>query len=163
TDEFCARENITCLNMEIYYSWDESDLRNAMVELGIATVYQDSKNLAMTTPFIEEIMKCDLILDFSGEMWGDHAEPVGENRFLVNLIKDRVAQLLGKPVVLLAGSQGPFVKTEKVVEFARLVFKNFSLAANREAASGELLKANGFDISKTQSFTDPAFLFDSDP
>lgn len=163
TDDFCRRENITCLDMDIYYSWNEEDLGKAMKDLGIATVYQRTGNLPMSTPFIDEIVKCDLVLDFSGEMWGDHAEPVGENRFLVNLIKDRVAQLLGKPVVLLAGSQGPFVKTQKVVEFAKLVFKEFKLAANREAASGELLKVNGFDTGRTRSFTDPAFLFEPDP
>lgn len=159
TDEFCQREKLSCLPMELFYSWSATDLSNSLVELGIAQIYRDTGKLVTTTPYIEEVQKSDLVVDFSGEMWGDYAEPVGKNRFLVGLIKDRVAQLLNKPVVLLAGSQGPFTN-EKTLDFAKLVFKKFKLVANREATSYELLMNNGFDVSNVKNFACPAFLFE---
>jgi colanic acid/amylovoran biosynthesis protein len=159
TDEFCQREKISCLPMELFYSWSENDLNNSLSELGIAQIYHDTAKLVSTTPFIEEVMKSGLVIDFSGEMWGAHAEPVGKNRFLVGLVKDRVAQLLNKPVVLLAGSQGPFTD-ENTLDFAKLVFKNFKVVANREATSYELLMNNGFDVSNVKNFACPAFLFE---
>jgi len=160
TESFCQREKVTVLPMSIYYSWSESDIDLALKELSIAEIYHDTDFLLQETPFISAVRSADLVCDFSGEMWGDHAEPVGKNRFLVNLLKMRVAQLLGVPTVLLAGSQGPFNLTEKIKPFAHKVFKNYVLAVNREAASKEMLNQNGFDTSKVRSFTDPAFLFE---
>lgn len=159
TDEFCEVENVNCLPMSIFYNWDENDLNTAYKELGIATYFAQTNQIIDTTPFIEEVLKSDLIIDFSGELWGDHAEPVGKNRFLVGLIKDRVAQLFNKKTVLLAGSQGPF-SDPKTKEFAKIVFENFSIVSNREAASFDLLKDNGFNVSKVENYTDPAFLFE---
>jgi colanic acid/amylovoran biosynthesis protein len=160
TEEFSLREKVTVLPLEMYYTWSDNDLDNALNELAIANLYSETGAIVKTTPYIDEIRKCDWVCDFSGEMWGDHAEPVGTNRFLVNLIKMRVAQLFNVKTVLLAGSQGPFVLTEAVKPFAQLVYKNFTKVLNREAASIELLEKNGFDVSKSLSFTDPAFLFE---
>lgn len=162
TDQFCQQEKISCLPMDLFYSWSENDLRDSLYELGVAQIYQDTGTLINASPFIEEVQKSDLIIDFSGEMWGDHAEPVGKDRFLVGLFKDRVAQLLNKPVILLAGSQGPFTN-EKSIELAKLVFRNFKLVANREATSYELLLENGFDVSNVKNFACPAFLFEPNP
>jgi len=162
TDEFCKREKISCVPMDLFYSWSDNDLSNSYKELGIAYIYNTTGKLASSTPYIEEVMKSDLVVDFSGEMWGYHAELVGKDRFLVGLLKDRVAQLLNKPVVMLAGTQGPFTD-EKTREFAKQVFKNFKLVANREAETTELLLKDGFDISNLKVFACPAFLFEPSP
>jgi colanic acid/amylovoran biosynthesis protein len=162
TNEFCVRERITCLPLDLFYSWSGHDVELGTKEFGIATIYNITGRLVGSTPYIEEVLKSDLVIDFSGEMWGDHAEPIGKDRFLVGLLKDRVAQLLNKRVVLLAGSQGPF-SDENVAELARLVFRNFALVANRESASAELLKSCGFEIDKVRSYSCPAFLFEPRP
>ena len=162
TDEFCARERVTCLPMHLFYAWGPDDVDKALRELGIASVYHRTREMVATTPYIDEVMKCDLVVDFSGEMWGDHAEPVGENRFLVDLLKNRTAQLLGKPVVLLAGSQGPF-SDPHTLPLAKDVLADMPLVANREPASRDLLAEYGFDVSRVESFTCPAFLFEPRP
>jgi len=163
TEAFCEREEVRVLPMDLFYSWSDSDLDICLKELGIAEVYRLTGNLTATTPYIEEVMKSDLVLDFSGEMWGDHADPVGKNRFLTVLLKDRVAELLGKPVVLLAGSQGPFEKTAHLDGLTSAVVKNLSAALNREPASIDMLRQSGFDVTNVKSFTDVAFLFDPLP
>ncbi|HNX91354.1 MAG TPA: polysaccharide pyruvyl transferase family protein, partial [Candidatus Omnitrophota bacterium] len=163
SDEFSRREKIKVLPMDIFYSWNESDLDTCFKEMGIAGVFNLAGHLIASTPYIDEVMKSDLVLDFSGEMWGDHAEPVGKDRFLTVLMKDRVAQLLKKPVVLLAGSQGPFDKTAHLKEFASAVISDYKAILNREPSSVNVLKENGFDIKNVKSFTDVSFLFEPAP
>jgi len=158
--EFCKREKVKVVPMGLFYNWDDNDLPNAIEELGIAYLYSRTHKMFKTTPYINEVQTSDLIIDLSGELWGDHAEPVGEKRFLVGLIKDRVSQLLGKKTALIASSEGPFSDFE-VKRFAKEVLSNFSIIANRESMSKELLRENGFSIANVHNFACPAFLFES--
>lgn len=158
--EFCEREKIGVLPMSLYYGWSDSDLEIALEELGIAEVFNKTGFLPKVTGYIEAVMKSDLVIDFSGDIWGDNANFLGEDRFLVGLCKDRVAQLLGKPTVMLAGSPGPF-EDVKTLGFAKEVFRNFNLVTNREPLSLDLLKKSDFDTSKVKSLSCPSFLFES--
>lgn len=162
TDEFCRKENVHVLPMKLYYAWEDGDLDIALKEFAIATIYNSTQKLIGETPYINEILKCDLVIDFSGELWGDHAEPVGKNRFFIGLLKIRVAQLLNKKTALLASSEGPF-SDANILEFAKQVFDGFSIVSNREPASRDLLEKYGFNISKVHSFSCPAFLFEPSP
>ena len=159
TKGFCERENVTVVPMELFYNWDENDLPNALKELGIALLYKKTGKIFETTPFIDEVVKSDLVIDLSGEMWGYHADLVGQNRFLVGLIKDRVSQLLGKPTVMLAGTQGRF-PDPSTKKFAKEVFENFNLVANRESETEKLLIEDGFNVSNLKNYACPAFLFE---
>ena len=159
SERFCKDERVSVVPMELYYSWKENELELAKNELDIALHYNDTGELLETTPFIDEVMKADLVIDFSGDIWGDNADFLGNDRFMVGLIKDKVAQLLGKKVVMLAGSPGPF-SNEETLSFAKEVFKEFALVTNREEVSMGLLKKVEFDVTKTKSLACPAFLFE---
>lgn len=160
SDEFCNRENIARLPMELYYSWDDPNyLMSTVKELGIAELYNKSNTILETTPYIKAVLDSDMIIDFSGDIWGDNANFLGENRFLIGLIKDRIAQLLGKKTVMLAGSPGPFGNKE-TLNFAKLVYESFDLVTNRESISTDLLKELDFNLSKTKNLACPAFLFE---
>ncbi|MDD2798982.1 MAG: polysaccharide pyruvyl transferase family protein [Bacteroidales bacterium] len=159
TDEFCSKEQVIAVPMDLYYGWNENDLEIANKELEIATHYQSTKEIIEETPFISEVMKSDLVIDFSGDIWGDNANLVGKNRFLVGLLKDRVVQLLGKPIAMLAGSPGPF-EDKSTIEFAKQVFDNFDLVTNREKISRDTLTHFGFDTSRIVELACPAFLFE---
>lgn len=159
SERFCKDEKVTLVPMELYYGWTGNDLKIAQKELELAKSYAESDVLKEETPYIKEVMQADLVIDFSGDIWGDNANFLGDDRFLVGLLKDRVAQLLGKKVVMLAGSPGPF-SNQETLPFAQEVFKCFDLVTNREPVSINLLKKDGFDVSKTQSLACPAFLFE---
>jgi colanic acid/amylovoran biosynthesis protein len=160
TTEFCERENVRVVPMNLFYNWDESDLPNALKELGISQLFNKTGKLFDKTPYIEEVMTSDLVIDFSGDMWGDNADLVGENRFLVGLLKNRTAQLLDKPTALLAGSPGPF-SDENLLSFAKEVFNNFNLVTNREKLSSKLLAEQGFKSENKVDLACPSFLFGS--
>lgn len=159
SDRFCKEEKVECLPMDLYYGWNDNDLPLALQELSIAQIYSKYDVVVKETPFIKAVIDSDMVIDFSGDIWGDNANFLGENRFLIGLIKDRVAQLLGKKTAMIVGSPGPF-KDQKMVGFAQEVYENFDLVTNREAISINLLEEAGFDISKTKSLACPSFLFE---
>lgn len=159
SDDFCRREKVNVLPMDYYYGWLPTDLSQALEEFAIATVFSKTGSLIKETPFINAVLESDLVIDFSGDIWGDNADFLGDDRFMVGLLKDRTAQLLNKKTVMLAGSPGPF-HNRKNLNFAREVFRNFDLVTNREAISVELLEKDGFYINHVKSLACPAFLFE---
>lgn len=159
SDRFCKDEKVTCLPMELYYGGNKSDFDLALKELSLAELYAKTGALHSTTPYIEAVLDSDLIIDFSGDIWGDNANFLGAHRFLIGLIKDRVAQLLDKKTSMIAGSPGPFTDTD-ILPFAKEVFENFDLVTNREALSEDLLFSSGFNTSKVKNLSCPAFLFE---
>ncbi len=159
SQDFQENENVECVPMDEYYGWKDDDLSKACKELAIASVYNDTHELIDTTPFIEDVMSSDLVIEFSGDIWGRNADFLGPNRFLVGLIKDRVAQLLGKKTAMLASSPGPF-NYDNTLAYAKKVYSSFDYVANREPTSREVLKSFGFDVSSVHDAACPAFIFD---
>jgi len=159
SDDFCQKEKVKVLPMEMYYGWIEEDLPTALKEYSIADIYNKTNILIDRTPYIDEVIKSDLVIDFSGDIWGDNADFLGENRLLVGLLKNRVAQLLRKPTAMLAGSPGPF-NNKKLLPFVKEVYENFDLITNRDPISTELLKQNGFKSDNVQTLPCPSFLFE---
>lgn len=152
-------DNVAHKVSDEYYGWKDDDLSKAYKELAIASVYNDTHELIDTTPFIEDVMSSDLVIEFSGDIWGRNADLLGPSRFLVGLIKDRVAQLLGKKTAMLASSPGPF-NYDNTLAYSKKVYSSFDYVANREPASREVLKSFGFDISNVHDAACPAFIFE---
>jgi len=161
SEQFCKKVNISCVPMAEYYGWNDDDLTNAYKDFAIADIYKSTGKIVEHTPFVDDVLRSNLIIDYSGDIWGQNADLVGKNRFLIGLLKDRTAQLLGKPTVMLAGSPGPFSIDEKL-PFARDVFANFKFVTNREPISKEILDNFGFDTSRVYSLACPAFIFEPD-
>jgi len=161
SDRFCADEDVTCLPMSLYYEWKD-DLLIAERELEIAYEYANTGELIDSTPYIDLVKDMDLVIDFSGDIWGDNADFLGNDRFMVGLVKDRIAQIFAKKTAMIAGSPGPFSEG-KNLEFAKEVYRNFDLVTNREFISKGLLEFYGFDTTKTFSLACPAFRFEPGP
>lgn len=162
TEEFQKKENITSVPMSMYYAWSEEDLPTAYKEYTIASIYHDTKDFIDSTPYIQELKSTDLVIDFSGDIWGQNADLVGPNRFLIGLLKDRCAQLLGIPTAMIAGSPGPFNR-DATLNLAHLVFNGFNLVTNREEISKSVLDDFGFNTDNVYSLACPAFEFEPAP
>lgn len=159
SERFCLEEDIQVIPMELYYGFNDNDLSNALKEIRLVDEYVDKGIFTETTPYIDEVMNADIVIDLSGDIWGDNANFLGKDRFEVGLYKDMVAQKLGKPTFMLAGSPGPF-NNERTKALAKKIFRNFSLVTNREPLSTELLKQEGFDMTNVKNLACPAFLFE---
>ncbi|WP_435235563.1 polysaccharide pyruvyl transferase family protein [Psychromonas sp. PT13] len=159
SQRFCNVENVTVVPLELYYGWVDNELKMVKEELAISEKYKRSGSLIKSTPFIDEVVNSDLVIDFSGDIWGDNANFLGNNRFEIGLLKNKIAQNLGKKVVMLAGSPGPFGDDETKA-LALDVYKNFDLVTNREPISTDLLAQEGFEMANTKTLACPAFLFE---
>lgn len=153
TKEFIEKEKIEVLPLEWYYAWREDEIDLARKEYEAVKEKKD-----ISSPYVDYVKTCDLIINVSGDMWGDNAEHVGHGRFLVDLYKMGTAQLLGKKTVLFGGTPGPFTE-ELTKNFAIEIFDHFDLVVNREPVSNKNLKEWGFCMDKVQDFACPAFLY----
>jgi colanic acid/amylovoran biosynthesis protein len=156
---FCEDERVKSIPMDLYYNWRDNELELAKEELIISEQYKVTGELTHSTPYIQQVLNSQLIIDFSGDIWGDNANFLGKDRFEVGLLKDKIAQNLGKKVVMLAGSPGPFTN-ELTKNLAKEVYAGFDLVTNREAISASLLVEEGFDLTNTHSLACPAFMFE---
>ena len=156
TDDFIEKEKITVVPMDLYYAWKENDVELAQKEFEM--VSNPDNEMSEDTPYIELVKKCSLVINVSGDMWGDNAEHVGKSRFFVDLLKMRTAQMLGAKTVLFAGTPGPFTD-DKTREFAKEVYRNFDLVINREPMSTNNMKKWGFTSKCVKDFACPAFLY----
>ena len=154
SDAFCEEFSIKTLPMELYYDFNSTNnLENAIAE------YESVLNSEadINSEYIEEVKASELVIDFSGDIWGENADFLGKDRFLTGCYKDMTAQKLTK-TVMLAGSPGPF--SEQVLEIAKKAYKGFDFVTNREPISTELLIEQGFDVTNTKNYACPSFLFE---
>lgn len=156
SDEFIESEKITVLPMEWYYSWSGDDLKNAKKEYILAKDEIEKKE--KYTSYMKILQETTILVNVSGDMWGDNAEHVGKDRFEVDLFKMRTAQLLGIKTVLFAGTPGPFY-TCKDLDFAKEVYSHFDLVINREPTSTQNLNKWNFKSDRVKDFACPAFLY----
>lgn len=160
SDEFVRANKLNTLPMESYYGWrdDDADLDAALKEYAIASIYNETGKLTDETTYIAEVCKSDLVLFWHGDMWGDNADANGKDRFFVDILKLRTAQLLGKKTVMMASSPGPVTKP-KTLKLAKIAYNQLDAAINRESLSKKILNDEGFDVSKTYNYVCPAFLY----
>lgn len=153
TDSFCDRFGIKTVPMELYYDFkSDKNLEAATEEYDLV-----KNHSSKTTLFIDEVKKSDMVIDFSGDIWGDNADFLGTDRFLTGCYKDLTAQQI-KPTVMLAGSPGPFNK-QKDIDFVKKVYEGFVFVTNREPVSTRLLAKQGFNLCNTYDYPCPSFLF----
>ena len=105
---------------------------------------------------LNEINKSDLIIDFSGDIYGDNAN---FRQFLEDNAEIIFAKVLKKPVAVLIGSPGPFKKNWRKI-MAKFVLNRVDLITNREPISTDLLNDIGVSSKKMITTACPAFLFE---
>lgn len=148
---FCNTYSIETVSMELYYDFNSnSNLKNAINEYDLV-----KRQAKPETEYIKEVSKADVVIDFSGDIWGDNADFLGKDRFATGCYKDLTAQAL-KPTVMIAGSPGPFTNN---IELAKQTYKGFKFISNREPISSHMLQELGFDIRNTYTYACPSFLF----
>ena len=122
--------------IEYYYSFENpgQNLKNALTE-SIASHYN-----IIQSKFIECIRSVDVVIQFDGDIWGDNADFIGPDRFLVGLLKSIVLQTWNKNVYMISGSPGPFEKHKSILPMIKQIYKNFQGVTNREPISSRKLK-----------------------
>lgn len=158
SDSFVERFQITTLPANLYYGWEQDNLDIALAEFGAARLERETGATTWSTEYMDEVREADLVIDYSGDIWGDNADSLASDRFLVGALKDLTAQTLGTPTAMVAGSPGPFEKVEHLA-IAKLAYSGFDLVTHREPRSSQLVERYGLRARQEESLACPAFLF----
>lgn len=159
SSSFLQKYDIKTLPMQAYWDFEsDENLPIAEEELRKAYKIRSGDRAEELTTYIEAVLWCDAFIDISGDIWGDNADFIGKDRFRVGLLKDQIAQILGKPTFMLAGSPGPF-SDKQTCAIAHDVYKAFTYVTNREPLSTALLVKQGFSCGNTLDLACPSFLF----
>ena len=162
SENFQAREKIKTLPLDLFYNWRDDEVRLADRDCQQALSWARTQRRPADSPYLEAVGQSDLVVNLSGDMWGDNGAIAGPGRFQTALLRDRAAQLMGPPVVMMAGSPGPF-DDPALLPLAREVYANFSYVSNREPCSTRALERMEFDLSKTRPSVCPSVLFQGHP
>ncbi len=154
SSSFCEKYDLITIPMEAYYDFNRKD----NLEIAKRELEAVRNNTEIESVYVQEVKKADLVVDFSGDIWGDNADFLGSDRFATGCYKDLTAQAL-RPAVMIAGSPGPF-KDATSLELAKETYKGFKMVINREPVSTRLLQQQGFDVSNTKDYPCPSFLFE---
>jgi colanic acid/amylovoran biosynthesis protein len=157
SEKLCEIFNVCNLPLEYYYSFEnpEQNLKNALIES------MSSQYKLIQSKFIKCVQSADVVIQFDGDIWGDNADFIGKDRFLVGLLKSVVLQTWNKNVYMIAGSPGPFEKHNYILPMIKQIYKNFKGVSNREPISSRKLKQLNFSLTNTMTLPCPSFLFKS--
>src|SRR5690554_600297 len=78
SERFCTEEGVDVLPMDLFYGWADQDLPLAKKEAELAERFSESGELSEQTPYLEAVLWADTVIDFSGDIWGDNANFLGD-------------------------------------------------------------------------------------
>ncbi|MBN1515462.1 polysaccharide pyruvyl transferase family protein [Candidatus Sumerlaeota bacterium] len=116
----------------------------------------DLKMLRMCSPRLKALSDAELVIDFSGDMYGDNAQSI--RHFLIWSMAILIARLMEKKICFVASSPGPFRSTFRLL-VARFVLKQCDLVAVREPLSHHNLNHIGLSGAKFVWFPCPSVGF----
>lgn len=164
SDEFCKMFNIESKREKRFWTYGKQTAIITAIDILKISVWSlfkyifhsNLKFILKSSVMLNELDKADLVIDFSGDLYGDNA---GFNNFLEDNAEILFAKVLGKPVVMFVGSPGPFRSTWRK-RLAKFVFNKVDLITNREPLSTELLVDLGVNQKHMKTTACPAFLFE---
>jgi len=164
SDEFCKKFNIESKREKRFWTYGKQTAITTAIDILKISLWSffryifrlDLKFILKSSVMLNELYKADLVIDLSGDIYGDNA---GFNGFLEDNAEILFAKVLGKPVVMFAGSPGPFRSTWRK-RLAKFVFNRVNLITNREPLSAELLVDLGVNPKHMKTTACPAFLFE---
>lgn len=109
----------------------------------------------LNSPMLQAISESDLVIDFSGDIYGDNAN---WKKFLESNVRLLFAFVLKKKVAMVIGSPGPF-STLWRQWIAKRILPKLDLLTNREPLSTTLLAYIGIKGKRIYSVACPSILF----
>ncbi len=165
SDLFCKRFNIKSLRDERFWRYGKytafctiKDFIKSMLWWLFKRMGFNFKFLLKKSLLLNQIEDADLIIDFSGDVYGDNAVWY---RFLEANAELLFCKVLGKKTVMLIGSPGPFKKKWRQW-VARKILAKLDLITNREALSTIMLESIGIKGNNIITTACPSIFFKKD-
>ncbi|UPT77637.1 polysaccharide pyruvyl transferase family protein [Sulfurovum sp. XGS-02] len=166
SDEYCQKWNIVSLKEKRFYTYGLYTGVKTFIDIfkiGFWKLFALSglklNFLLNSSSLLSEINNADLVIDFSGDIYGDNAF---WTKFLESNAELIFARMLNKKIAMLIGSPGPFKSTWRQI-LAKSNLMNIDLLTNREAKSTEFLEYIGIKGNHIYSTACPSVLFQKEP
>jgi len=164
SEGFCQRFCIKSLHDRRFWTYGLATGFATIKDLMIAFSWKVGRNIfhhdflwiIERSKLLNEIYTSDLIIDFSGDIYGDNARNLN---FLEDNAEIIMSKMLGKSVVMFIGSPGPFSSAWRR-HLARIVLNHIDMITNRDPISTEILKEIGVTDTPIYTTACPAFLFE---
>ncbi len=161
SSDFSKRYDIIILQNPRFWTYKFRTLFLSLTDIlkvGITKLLK-TKSLINSSILLKEINWADLVIDFSGDLYGDNS-PI--NRFIEGSIKLLLSHWLEKPVIMLASSPGPFKKNFLYKMVGKYTINKVDIIANREPRSSKYLINLGIDKEKIITTACPSILFNKE-
>jgi len=163
SEGFCREHGITCLDIKSLYKPVPSSGVVALVDYlrsGLWSVLR--KYLKINAKFLiggrklKEFREADIVLDFSGDTFGDMAHPLHLMKHSCDILS---VLHLGKPYYMYAASPGPF-STGMRMFLAKKALNKMTLITSREPRAYETIKQSNLTRVPVIRAACPAFLLE---
>lgn len=156
TDEFYKRHNLVgCAERRFWTYGLKTGIETAKDIFKVLLWKVSKRDSLLTSPLLSEIYHADLVIDFSGDIYGDNAS---WTKFLETNARLIMALLMKKKVAMLIGSPGPFSRYWRQM-LAKFVLPKLDLITNREPLSTAMLAYVGIKGEHIYSTACPSVLF----
>jgi len=165
SDAFCRKNGITSLRDKRFWSYGSHTAARTVADIFRVCFWKMLQAIGLHpdalirgSALLSELEQADLVIDFSGDLYGDNA---AYNNFLESNARLIFSMLLNKPTVMLIGSPGPFTSMWRLL-IARKIMGRLDLVTLREPVSQELLTFVGIKGDHIVSAACPSVLFRKD-
>lgn len=163
SESFCRTHGIKSLSDEVFWKLSRPIMLKFLIDLLRCSLWRLlRKSLGLNAGILiegnrlKEYLNADMIIDFSADSYSSDSVPW----FLIvkHSVELLTARLLGKPVIILAASPGPFYP-KPILVLARFTLNRMSLITTREQLSNDYLQKIGVNRKLMVATACPAFLF----
>lgn len=163
SDSFCKKLDIKSLRNKRFWSYGYYTASRTLADIfkvvlcKILAIFKiNASFLLKSSMLLRELYEADLVIDFSGDIYGENAS---WNRFLESNARLFFCRLLKKKTAMLIGSPGPF-QTIWRQAIAKKTLKKIDLLTNREPISTMLLEYIGIKGNHIVTTACPSVLFE---
>lgn len=147
TDSFARKNGVDVLESRCFWEYKFYNTSKTLVDLLLTIIWRifttiniDLNRVVKASDRLQAIQKNDIIIDFSGDMYGDNA--LNWHQFIIGVVSPVLAKLLNKKVFFVASSPGPF-KTITRLLLTKFSFRFFDIVSVREPVSLQILNGVG--------------------
>lgn len=165
SNEFTQKYKITCLRNKRFWSYGYYTAFQTAMDYLKVSIWKMFYKVGVKMPTIinsskllTEIYNADLVIDFSGDIYGDNAT---WNKFLESNSRLFFCRMLGRKTAMVIGSLGPFKNRWRQI-VAKSILKNLDLLTTREPISIDIIKEIGVEGNHIHSSACPSVFFQKD-